>query len=186
MDIKEAINTRHSVRQYQDRPIDSELVGKLNALIEECNEQSGLHIQLILDDPDCFNSFLAHYGKFVGANNYIALVGDKGNDGPIGKVLKRNVKARLFKDFSLYAFLGALSAFKVAADSDPFVLVDIIFLGNPVHHEIFVIPLDIAQGCKLKLHVQSSLSFCLFLILRCFFFRSSMSSVEMNLQVLTT
>lgn len=77
MDIKEAINTRHSVRQYQDRPIDSELVGKLNALIEECNEQSGLHIQLILDDPDCFNSFLAHYGKFVGANNYVALIGRK-------------------------------------------------------------------------------------------------------------
>ena len=77
MDIKEAINTRHSVRQYQDRPIDSELVGKLNALIEECNEQSGLHIQLILDDPDCFNSFLAHYGKFEGAKNYIALIGRK-------------------------------------------------------------------------------------------------------------
>ena len=52
MDIKEAINTRHSVRQYQDRPIDSELVGKLNALIEECNQQSGLHMQLILDDSD--------------------------------------------------------------------------------------------------------------------------------------
>ena len=77
MDIKEAINTRHSVRQYQDRPIDGELVGKLNALIEECNQQSGLHMQMILDDPDCFNSFLAHYGKFEGAKNYIALIGRK-------------------------------------------------------------------------------------------------------------
>ena len=75
MDIKEAINSRHSVRQYQDRPIDGELVDKLNQLIEACNEESGLRIQLVLDDPACFDSFLAHYGKFKGAVNYIALVG---------------------------------------------------------------------------------------------------------------
>ncbi|MBR5046772.1 MAG: nitroreductase, partial [Eubacterium sp.] len=44
-------------------------------LIEECNEESGLHIQLILDDPECFESFLAHYGKFTNVKNYIAIVG---------------------------------------------------------------------------------------------------------------
>ena len=75
MNIKEAIDARHSVRQYQDRPIEAELVAKLNQIIDECNEESGLRIQLILNDPDCFSNFLAHYGKFKGAVNYVALVG---------------------------------------------------------------------------------------------------------------
>ena len=75
MNIKEAINARHSVRQYEDRPIDGELVDKLNEIIDACNEESGLRIQLILDDPDCFSNFLSHYGKFKGAVNYAALVG---------------------------------------------------------------------------------------------------------------
>lgn len=75
MDIREAIDRRHSVRQYAERPIENEQVDLLNGIIEECNEQSGLHIQLILDDPACFSNFLAHYGKFTGAVNYIALVG---------------------------------------------------------------------------------------------------------------
>lgn len=76
MDIKEAIYARHSVRQYQDRPIDSDLVDQLNALIAECNEEGGLRMRLILDDPECFDTFLAHYCKFKGARNYIALIGD--------------------------------------------------------------------------------------------------------------
>lgn len=80
MDIKEAINARHSVRQYLDRPIDDDLVGRLNDLIAECNEESGLHMRLVLDDPECFNTFLAHYCKFSGARNYVALIGDAGRE----------------------------------------------------------------------------------------------------------
>ena len=78
MNIKEAIKSRHSVRQYKDIPIPEETVSELNALVRACNEESGLHIQLITDDPDCFNSLLAHYGSFRNANNYIAIVGPKG------------------------------------------------------------------------------------------------------------
>ena len=77
MDNKEAIDARHSVRQYKDIPIESEKVDKLNALIATCNKDSGLHMQLITNEPDAFNSFLAHYGKFTNAVNYIALVGKK-------------------------------------------------------------------------------------------------------------
>jgi len=77
MDIKEAINARHSVRQYLNKPIDADLVQKLNGIIEECNKESGLHIQLALDEPKCFTSLLAHYGNFTGVRNYIALVGKK-------------------------------------------------------------------------------------------------------------
>ena len=77
MNIKEAIKSRHSVRQYKDIPIPEELVLELNDLIRACNEESGLHIQLITNDPDCFNSFLAHYGSFRNAKNYIAVIGPK-------------------------------------------------------------------------------------------------------------
>ena len=77
MTIKEAIKERHSVRQYKDTPIAEDLRQELQQLIDECNAQSGLSIQLICDDPACFDTMIAHYGKFSNANNYIALVGEK-------------------------------------------------------------------------------------------------------------
>ena len=75
MDIKEAIKQRHSVRQYKVLPLEDAAKKKLSALVKECNEQSGLNIQLICDDTECFNTFLAHYGKFKNANNYFAMIG---------------------------------------------------------------------------------------------------------------
>ena len=77
MDILDAINERHSVRQFKDTPIDPETVTKLNSLISSCNEESGLNFQLITNEPQAFDVFLAHYGKFKNAVNYIALVGNK-------------------------------------------------------------------------------------------------------------
>ena len=77
MDIREAIKARHSVRQYKDMPIAEEVKEKLEEMIRQCNEESGLHMQLICDDPECFDTFLAHYGKFKNANHYIAIVGPK-------------------------------------------------------------------------------------------------------------
>ncbi len=77
MDIKEAIKERHSVRQFKDLPVKSEDKEKLEALIKDCNAESGLNIQLVMDDPECFDTFLAHYGKFKNAKNYIAMVGSK-------------------------------------------------------------------------------------------------------------
>ena len=77
MTEKEAIMARHSVRQYKDIPITEGICVELSNVIDECNSKSGLNIQLILDDADCFDTFLAHYGKFSNAKNYIALVGKK-------------------------------------------------------------------------------------------------------------
>ncbi len=79
MDIKEAIKERHSVRQFQDIPVRDAERENLKELIDTCNAESGLHIQLILDEPGCFDTFLAHYGKFKNASNFIALVGKKSN-----------------------------------------------------------------------------------------------------------
>ena len=77
MDSMEWMRQRHSVRQYLDRPIPQELRDQLDAFAEELNRESGLHIQILYDEPACFNSRMAHYGRFENANNYIALVGKK-------------------------------------------------------------------------------------------------------------
>lgn len=80
MELREAIQQRHSVRSYSNRKIEGEVKQVLNQLIEECNRESGLHIQLVLNEPRAFSGKIAHYGKFSGVNNYIALVGPKGAD----------------------------------------------------------------------------------------------------------
>lgn len=76
MNIIEAIHTRHSVRTYIDRPLSDDIVTRLRALIADCNAASGLNMQLVTGDPDTFDCFWAHYGKFSGVTNYIALIGD--------------------------------------------------------------------------------------------------------------
>lgn len=77
MELMEAIKCRHSVRQYTDKPIETEILNALRAEIAACNEEGGLHIQLVTDEPKAFDGFMAHYGKFSGVRNYIALIGKK-------------------------------------------------------------------------------------------------------------
>lgn len=77
MEIIELMKERHSVRQYTDKKIEKEKREVLNTLIAKINQKAGLHIQIIYDEPRCFNSMMAHYGKFDGVNNYIALVREK-------------------------------------------------------------------------------------------------------------
>lgn len=77
MEIIELMKERHSVRQYTDKKIEKEKREVLNTLIAKINQKAGLHIQIIYDEPKCFNSMMAHYGKFDGVNNYIALVRGK-------------------------------------------------------------------------------------------------------------
>lgn len=78
MDILEIMKARHSVRQYSGKKIESGIRETLAALVSECNRESGLNIQIIFDEPKCFDSMMAHYGKFSGVENYIELVGKKG------------------------------------------------------------------------------------------------------------
>lgn len=78
MEIMEAMKQRHSVRQYTDQRIEKEAAEKLQREIDACNKESGLHIQLVTDEPKAFDGFMAHYGKFSGVKNYIALIGKKG------------------------------------------------------------------------------------------------------------
>ena len=84
MELMEAIRSRHSVRQYTDQPIPPETLAALAAEVSRCNEAGGLHIQLVHDEPETFRGVLAHYGKFRGVRNYLALVGPKGADEKLG------------------------------------------------------------------------------------------------------
>lgn len=78
MDLKEAMQTRHSVRQYKDQPLSVEVIAALQEEIAACNRESGLHIQLVTNEPRAFDGFMAHYGKFSGVTSYLALIGKKG------------------------------------------------------------------------------------------------------------
>lgn len=84
MDVWTAMQERHSVRSYRDEPIAAELRAQLAEEIDACNRESGLHIQAVFDEPRAFDGFMAHYGKFSGVKNYIALIGKKGEDEKIG------------------------------------------------------------------------------------------------------
>ena len=80
MKLLEAIQKRHSVRSYEERAIEKETGEALAAFIHQCNQESGLHMQLVLNEPKAFSGIMAHYGKFSGVRNYIAIVGKKASD----------------------------------------------------------------------------------------------------------
>ena len=80
MDILEIMRARHSVRQYTAEKIEPQKREALEELTRECNEASGLNIQLFFEEPKCFAGRIAHYGSFLGVENYIALVGKKSQD----------------------------------------------------------------------------------------------------------
>ena len=80
MTISEAIDARHSVRAYRDRPIEPEKRQRLDEFTGLCNRESGLHIFIRYDDPNGFDSRLAQYGSFRNVKNYIVLAGKKTDD----------------------------------------------------------------------------------------------------------
>ncbi len=84
MTIYEAMTERHSVRKYTDRPIEEEKVLLLQKEIETLREQSGLNIELIMDEPKAFSGTLAKYGHFSGCTNYFCISAPDGKDEEVG------------------------------------------------------------------------------------------------------
>ena len=80
MNPMDAMQARHSVRQYQNRLLEAGVISAMQAEIAACNRESGLHIQLVTNEPDAFSGFMARYGKFHGVTNYLAMIGRKGAD----------------------------------------------------------------------------------------------------------
>ncbi len=79
MNMREAIQARHSVRGYTPRPIEAALAGALQKSISEINDKAGLHFQLVLEEPHAFSGMLS-YGTFKGVRNYIVAAGKRQDD----------------------------------------------------------------------------------------------------------
>ena len=80
MELIEAIRQRHSVRRYTDQSIEPENVAVLRKAIDKYNSESGLNIQLVLEEPKAFASKLVTYGKFSGVKNYLVMAAPKGKE----------------------------------------------------------------------------------------------------------
>ncbi len=80
MEIRQAMQARHSVRRYTGKKIENKTVVALQAEIDACNAEGGVHMQLITEEPKAFGNFLVHYGLFRQVTNYIALIGKDGKD----------------------------------------------------------------------------------------------------------
>ena len=83
MTILEAIKARHSVRKYTDKPIETAKIAALRVEIEELNAESGLNIQLVLEEPKCFSTGMWKYGLFSGVKNYFVMAGPKGKEAEV-------------------------------------------------------------------------------------------------------
>ncbi|MDR2966866.1 MAG: hypothetical protein LBU74_02830 [Methanobacteriaceae archaeon] len=81
MDLLEAIKKRHAVRQFTDKKIEGDIKKNLLDIIDECNGESGLKIQLCLEDEDIFKGgFIGRFSSFNNVKNCIAIVGKKFKD----------------------------------------------------------------------------------------------------------
>lgn len=80
MELIDAIRERHSVRRYTDQPVETSKIATLRSAIERYNTESGLHIQLVLNEPKAFASKLVTYGKFSGVTNYLVMAAPKGKE----------------------------------------------------------------------------------------------------------
>lgn len=80
MDLMKAIEARHSVRQYQSKPIPADVREALQVEIDKANEEGGLQLKIAYDEPKAFSSMMARYGKFSGVSNYIVCGGKPSPD----------------------------------------------------------------------------------------------------------
>lgn len=71
----ETIRERHSVREYDGKPLSRAEFDALIAVVEECARESGLDIQLVGDNPEVFN-VIARFGLIRGCRTHVAFVVD--------------------------------------------------------------------------------------------------------------
>ena len=76
LDMQEAVYSRHSVRLYKPDPISEEHVSILQKKIDAINDESGLLIRLIQNEPKAFNGLMMKtIVKFRNAVNYFTIAG---------------------------------------------------------------------------------------------------------------
>ncbi|MDO5862376.1 MAG: nitroreductase family protein [Thermoplasmata archaeon] len=76
MDLKEAMENRHSVRRYTGQEIEPGKIGAIESLISEINAEAGLHFELHRGEPNPFTGD----GRMINVKDYIALLGEKSAD----------------------------------------------------------------------------------------------------------
>lgn len=75
MELIKAMYARHAVRHFDGKPIKSEDRKQLNTFIKNLNKESGLNMQLIVNEPKAFGGKKAKRCNFTGCVNYLAIVG---------------------------------------------------------------------------------------------------------------
>ena len=78
----ETIRERHSVREYDGKPLSRAEVDALGAVVEEFVRESGLDIQLAGDNPEVFN-VIARFGLIRGCRTHVAFVVDDAKAGDV-------------------------------------------------------------------------------------------------------
>ena len=74
-DMFQLMQNRHDVRSYTDEPISADDAQRLQSEIDAVNEITGMHVQLIQNDPKGISGFMAAYEKFRNVKNYLVMVG---------------------------------------------------------------------------------------------------------------
>ena len=80
MELIDAIKARHSVRKYSEQPIETAKVDVLKDAVGRINAQTGLNIQLVLDEPKAFSTGMWKYGQFSGVKNYFVMAAPKSRE----------------------------------------------------------------------------------------------------------
>ena len=78
----ETIRERHSVREYDGKPLSRAEFDALGAVVEECARESGLDIQLVGDNPEVFN-VIARFGLIRECRTHVAFVVDDAKAGDV-------------------------------------------------------------------------------------------------------
>ena len=78
--ILDIMKTRHSVRQYTGKSIPLDIREQLDTYADMLNKEGSLRIQIIYDEPECFSSRMAKYGRFENCQSYIAMIGKEAPD----------------------------------------------------------------------------------------------------------
>lgn len=78
----ETIRERHSVREYDGKPLSRAEFDALGAVVEEYARESGLGIQLVGDNPEVFN-VIARFGLIRGCRTHVAFVVDDAKAGGV-------------------------------------------------------------------------------------------------------
>lgn len=79
MDIKEAIYARHTVRKFQDKPLDEVVVKTLKARIEQVNKEHKVNIKLVTNESVPVWGVMKFF-MTKGLKNYLVLSGPERTD----------------------------------------------------------------------------------------------------------